>query len=80
MKFGCSIYCSTDKTTAIAELQGVRVLRHHFENYAAQRNAALEAACVHSTPVDWVVSIDADERVPASLEIRDTLALSTQAA
>lgn len=71
---------STDKTTAIAESQGVRVLRHHFENYAAQRNAALQAAREHSTPVDWVLFIDADERVPAALaaEIRATLALSTQ--
>lgn len=48
---------SVDATAQIARAHGARVLYHHFENYAAQRNAALQA-----TQADWVFFVDADER------------------
>jgi glycosyltransferase involved in cell wall biosynthesis len=62
---------STDGTRAVAEAGGARFLQHSFANYAAQRNAALDA-----TAADWVLFVDADERVPPSLaeEIRIVLA------
>ncbi|MQC24574.1 MAG: glycosyltransferase family 2 protein, partial [Chloroflexi bacterium] len=53
---------STDRTIEIAGAAGARVVQHAFTDYAAQRNAALDA--VQS---DWVFFVDADERVPAPL-------------
>ncbi|GBL18740.1 uncharacterized glycosyltransferase HI_0653 [Anaerolineaceae bacterium] len=53
---------SSDRTTEIAGAAGARVVQHAFTDYAAQRNAALDA--VQS---DWVFFVDADERVPAQL-------------
>ena len=58
---------STDGTAAIAQTHKVRFVQHQFVNYAAQRNFAQEIA-TH----DWVLHIDADERVTGALaaEIR----------
>ncbi|MBN1312592.1 MAG: glycosyltransferase family 2 protein [Anaerolineae bacterium] len=58
---------STDKTVELAESAGARVVQHAFENYGAQREAALKVA--HT---DWVFFVDADERIPPALaaEIR----------
>ncbi len=58
---------STDRTAGIAEEAGARVLRYPFQNYAVQRNAALEAV-----DADWVFFVDADERATPALaeEIR----------
>ena len=53
---------STDATAALAEAAGARVLSHRFENFAAQRNAALEAV-----EADWILFVDADERVTPAL-------------
>lgn len=53
---------STDRTVEIAESCGARVVQHPFVNYAAQRNFAQEIAA-H----DWVLHIDADERVTDAL-------------
>ena len=53
---------SSDRTIEIAGAAGARVVQHAFTDYAAQRNAALDA--VQS---DWVFFVDADERVPAPL-------------
>ncbi|MBI2975322.1 MAG: glycosyltransferase family 2 protein [Chloroflexi bacterium] len=63
---------STDATADIARQFGARLIRHRFENYAAQRNAALEA-----TAAEWVLFVDADERVPPALadEILDLTGL-----
>jgi (heptosyl)LPS beta-1,4-glucosyltransferase len=55
---------STDDTMTHALWAGVQLLQHPFENYAAQRNAALEAV---SDVADWVLFVDADERVSAAL-------------
>ncbi len=54
---------STDQTCAIAEKHGADFQFHAFENYAQQRNAALAAA-----QTDWVLFVDADERVTPELK------------
>jgi (heptosyl)LPS beta-1,4-glucosyltransferase len=61
---------STDRTVELARQMGARVAQHTFENYGAQRDAALLAV-----DADWVLFVDADERVPAELasEIRAQL-------
>ncbi len=53
---------STDPTVDIARAAGVQVITHPFENYARQRQRALDLV---STP--WVLFVDADERVPPEL-------------
>src|ERR1700735_889335 len=53
---------STDRTVEIARASGATVLEHPWEGFAAQRNIALDAA--HG---EWVLEIDADERVTPQL-------------
>lgn len=53
---------STDNTIEIAKANGATVYQNRFENYAQQRNAAL--ASVNS---DWILFIDADERLTPAL-------------
>ena len=60
---------STDATVAIAEAAGCEVVKHPFENYAAQRNWAFDHLPI-ATP--WVLSLDADERLTP--ELRDEIA------
>lgn len=62
---------STDATVAFAEQAGADVLRHRFENYSQQRNAALDAL-----DAEWIFFLDADERATPELavEIRDVIA------
>jgi glycosyltransferase involved in cell wall biosynthesis len=62
---------STDDTVARARRCGARVEVRAWPGYAAQKNWAAEQATS-----DWILSIDADERVTAELarEIRDVLA------
>ncbi len=55
---------SNDQTTTIAEANGARVIQHAFLNYASQRNAALGAV---GEQAEWVLFIDADERVSSVL-------------
>ena len=57
---------SADATVAIAQDAGARVVLHPFANYAAQRNFA-QTQARH----DWILFIDADERVSA--ELRDEI-------
>jgi glycosyltransferase involved in cell wall biosynthesis len=61
---------STDGTPAIAERMGARVIARDWPGYSAQKNYAAEIASN-----DWILSLDADERVSSELatEIRDTL-------
>ena len=47
---------STDLTQKIAERAGAKVFVHPFDNFAAQKNFALEKA-----KQNWVFSLDADE-------------------
>lgn len=55
---------SSDDTPRLAQNAGAEILQQVFENYAAQRNAALDAVRART---DWVLFVDADERVPAAL-------------
>jgi glycosyltransferase involved in cell wall biosynthesis len=64
---------SSDRTVQIARAAGARVVLRPFDNYAAQRNAALtEVTYKHP----WVLLVDADERWPREIceEIREALA------
>lgn len=65
---------SSDDTVAIAQAFGADIFQHEFENYAEQRNAALDAA---SEMTDWVLFVDADERINEALaaEIRNKMRL-----
>ncbi len=62
---------STDATAQISQGKGARVMSHPFEGFGAQKGFALSLATG-----DWVLSIDADERVSAALaqEIRNAIA------
>ena len=64
---------SEDGTGDIARKKGARVLQRRFDNYAAQRNAALTTVAYEHP---WVLMVDADERVPHDLaaEIQSTVA------
>jgi glycosyltransferase involved in cell wall biosynthesis len=55
---------SEDRTVQIAQAKGARVVQRVFDNYAAQRNAALTTV---SFKYPWVLMVDADERVPSEL-------------
>lgn len=62
---------STDETAKTAEKCGAKVYKHELTNdFSVQRNYGLEKASG-----DWVLFVDADEVVPASLakEIQDIL-------
>ena len=61
---------STDQTVALAEQCGARVIAHPFSDFASQRNFAMSQA-----KGDWVLFIDADERVTPELaeEIKETI-------
>lgn len=63
---------SADRTEQIAREHGARFIQHAFANYAAQRNAALDAV-----QADWIFFVDADERIPPPLaaEIQDLTGL-----
>lgn len=50
---------SSDRTVELAKASGARVFQRKFDNYAAQRNAALKEI---EYPGEWVVFVDADER------------------
>jgi glycosyltransferase involved in cell wall biosynthesis len=62
---------SDDETVALAREAGTEVLQRPFDNYAAQRNAALDAVGAGGA-ADWVFFVDADERATPALaeEIR----------
>ncbi len=53
---------STDATTAIASEYGARVLHRAFDGYRSQK-----AFCVAQASHDWVLCLDADERVSDAL-------------
>ena len=53
---------STDDTIGLALAAGATILQHQFENYGAQRNAALSMI-----DAEWVLFVDADERVTPEL-------------
>jgi glycosyltransferase involved in cell wall biosynthesis len=53
---------STDATVALAEAAGARVLQRPFDGFRSQKQFAVEQA-----RHDWVLCLDADERVDATL-------------
>jgi glycosyltransferase involved in cell wall biosynthesis len=53
---------TVDRTREIARLHGARVEERGFDNFAAQRDSALQ-----HTLGDWVLFVDADERVSDAL-------------
>lgn len=67
---------STDSSAAIARAAGARVLEGAWELEGERRNAGI-AACTG----DWILEVDADERVPPELaaDIRQTIADSPHA-
>jgi len=63
---------STDETCEMAEAQGARVVTRRFDNFANQRNFALDSANLKH---EWVLHLDADEVVSGELrmEIQEIL-------
>ena len=64
---------SSDRTLEIAQSWDAEIRHHDFENYAMQRNWALDNLSIE-TP--WVLNLDADERLTPELrdEIENVLA------
>lgn len=60
---------SADRTVELARQAGARVLQRPFDDFARQRNHGLEQGDLRH---DWVLHLDADERVPP--ELRDEIA------
>jgi glycosyltransferase involved in cell wall biosynthesis len=63
---------SNDDTVAIAQAAGARVVHQTWLGYGAQKRFAVNAA-MH----DWVLCLDADERVDAALAMEIQVALSS---
>jgi len=55
---------SSDETVGIATRSGAHVQQRIFDNYAAQKNAGLKSGRFRH---EWVVLLDADERIPKPL-------------
>ena len=68
---------SDDGTINISKASGAMVIQSKFENYAQQRNAALDAVTT-----DWVFFVDADERGSEAVakEIRQKISDNEEAA
>ncbi len=56
---------SRDDTVEVAQRLGARVIEHPFEGFGAQKQFAVAAA-----RYDWVLCLDADERVTPELALR----------
>ncbi len=65
---------STDRTVEVAGTLGANVVSHSFEGYAEQRNWALNNLPFSN---DWVLMLDADERIPSALAKEIQVALDT---
>ena len=63
---------SDDGTVSMAREAGAEVIQRAFDNFASQRNAALE--CVDA---DWIFFVDADERATPELGIEVRQAIGT---
>jgi glycosyltransferase involved in cell wall biosynthesis len=61
---------STDGTQQICSAGGARVVAHPWQGYAAQKQYALELASF-----EWIINLDADERISDSLaaELQKTI-------
>jgi (heptosyl)LPS beta-1,4-glucosyltransferase len=62
---------SDDGTGELAAAAGAEVIQRPFDNFAGQRNAAMDAV-----EAEWVFFVDADERIPPELaaEVRQVIA------
>jgi len=56
---------SADRTVEIARAYGARVEQHAFEDYARQRNHALEKLPIRA---EWILFLDADEQMTPELK------------
>lgn len=65
---------SRDSTREIALRSGARVVEHRFEGYSQQKNWALDNLAF---AYEWILTLDADERVPAQLAMEITELLSS---
>lgn len=68
---------SSDQTLEIAQKYGCGIAQNKFENYAKQRNYALDQLPISS---EWVLFLDADEWLPSELkqEISDIVVTSPE--
>jgi len=69
---------SKDRTLEIARARGAHVVQHAFESYSRQKNWALDNLPFRN---EWVLIVDADERVTPELrcEVEQVLASNTAA-
>jgi glycosyltransferase involved in cell wall biosynthesis len=65
---------SRDRTLEIARTHGAHVVQHAFENYARQKNWALDCLPFRH---EWVLILDADERVTPELRIEIESAIAS---
>ena len=56
---------STDQTKELALSFGAEIIERKFDNYSNQRNAAIKTI---PEEFDWILMIDADERIPLNLQ------------
>lgn len=63
---------SVNSTVERAKTAGAEVIQHEFVNFSVQRNAAIAAI---SDSADWILFVDADERVTPELaqEVRQVI-------
>lgn len=54
---------STDRSVEIAQSLGAEVIQRNYEYSASQKNWAIPQA-----KYDWIILLDADERIPAKLQ------------
>ncbi len=64
---------STDQTLELAQAAGAHVIQRKFEHYADQRNAALQTV---KDQAEWVLFVDADERVSPELATEIRMAMT----
>jgi glycosyltransferase involved in cell wall biosynthesis len=67
---------SSDRTLTLAGERGARLASRPFDDYASQRNFGLTAVDYRH---DWVLMLDADERVPADLALEMQQAVAVAA-
>jgi len=63
---------STDKTVDIANNYNCKVIQRKFDNFSNQKNHALQFATC-----DWVLFVDADERIPYKLQTQIIAAMDS---
>jgi glycosyltransferase involved in cell wall biosynthesis len=67
---------SRDRTAAIARECGAHLVQHEFENYSRQKNWALDTLPFRN---EWVLIVDADERVTPDLRAEIEVLLAAPA-